>query len=111
MYESRNICLYSHLYLYMYLYFCSLCQYYADCHGIMYLVDSSDKSRIEESLAILGEYREPHYFCRLPALHCFTSLILLYHLDTTLPHKYCCTTLLLLYHLILMYHLNMTVQP
>ena len=31
-------------------------QYYDDCHGIMYVIDSSDKARIEESMAVLGEY-------------------------------------------------------
>jgi len=28
-------------------------KYYDDCHGIMYVIDSSDKARIEESMAVL----------------------------------------------------------
>ncbi len=30
-------------------------QYYTDSHGVLYVIDSSEKSRIDESFSVLGK--------------------------------------------------------
>jgi len=38
-------------------------KYYADCHAVVFVIDSTDKERIEECWAVFGEYNSFPHLC------------------------------------------------
>lgn len=39
-----------------YMYVSCLFQYYAECHGVIYVIDSTDEGRLSESKEAFGEF-------------------------------------------------------
>ena len=53
---------------------CQCVQYYTECHAIIYVVDSSDQARMDESLHILGEHSHVQYYTGTSTRsHCLKS--------------------------------------
>ena len=66
--------------------FCSCCslillsfvflqQYYDECHGVIYVIDSSDQNRLEESHKVFGKLIKIYYFVYLILREQFIQLL------------------------------------